>query len=316
MSEGFRIYPLSVKVPHVATELLDELPARDFAEALRAGIQARGLSLERIQDRLRQRGVSISLATLSYWQSGRSQPERRESLAAVAGLEAILRLPEGALRGLLTAPRSRGRPIRQTMVVDLTWPRPSTLKAALAQVDTTWEDQLTRISVQDRVHIGELRSERSVRTRQVLRAEQDGPDRVLAIFALDDVRDSLPDIKVRRPGRIGRSITDPEAGILVTELMFDRSLAKGETFIVEYLLVHTTPGKPATRWERRFRYPAREYLVEVDFHPSALPARCAQYTVVDGPERTRSLTIDEAHSVHHVALAVPPSRCGIRWAWD
>lgn len=46
----------------------------EFARVLRAAIQARGLGLERIRDRLRVQGISVSLATLSYWQSGRSRP--------------------------------------------------------------------------------------------------------------------------------------------------------------------------------------------------------------------------------------------------
>jgi hypothetical protein len=41
----------------------------------------RGLGLVRIQDRLSRRGVSVSLATLSYWQTGRSRPVRRASQA-------------------------------------------------------------------------------------------------------------------------------------------------------------------------------------------------------------------------------------------
>ena len=79
-----------------------------FAEALRAAIRARGLGLERIRYRLRGRGTSLSLATLSHWQSGRCRPERPESLQALEYLEEILRVPEGSLRRLLGPPRSRG----------------------------------------------------------------------------------------------------------------------------------------------------------------------------------------------------------------
>jgi hypothetical protein len=62
-------------------------PASPFAGALRAAIQASGLSLDRLQHRLRERGVTISVATLSYWQSGRSQPQRSQSLVALRHLE-------------------------------------------------------------------------------------------------------------------------------------------------------------------------------------------------------------------------------------
>src|SRR5882757_3401659 len=74
-----------------------EAAGSEFAVVLRAAIRARG------------QGISVSLATLSYWQSGRSRPERRDSLAAVELLESVLELPEGRLSASLGPPRRRGR---------------------------------------------------------------------------------------------------------------------------------------------------------------------------------------------------------------
>jgi hypothetical protein len=74
-----------------------------------AAIRARGLGLERIRYRLRAQGVSISLATLSHWQSGRCRPERPESLLALCHIEEVLEVPPGSLTHLLGPPRSRGR---------------------------------------------------------------------------------------------------------------------------------------------------------------------------------------------------------------
>jgi hypothetical protein len=80
-----------------------------FPAALRAAIVARGLSLDRIRHRLARRGLSVSVPTLSLWQSGRRRPERAESLRVLSGLEQVLELPSGSLEILLGPPRPRGR---------------------------------------------------------------------------------------------------------------------------------------------------------------------------------------------------------------
>src|SRR4051794_27382889 len=80
-----------------------------FDVALRAAIVARGLSLDRIQHRLGRQGVQISLATLSYWQSGQRRPERPTSLRALEHLEDVLEVPRQSLRDLLGPPTPRGR---------------------------------------------------------------------------------------------------------------------------------------------------------------------------------------------------------------
>lgn len=92
-----------------AEELHTLLETGPFALALRTAIRVRGLGLERIQYRLRRRGVPVSLATLSHWQSGRSRPDRPNSFAALAVLEQILRVPSGALLRLLTEEEDQRR---------------------------------------------------------------------------------------------------------------------------------------------------------------------------------------------------------------
>ncbi|WP_425426110.1 hypothetical protein [Thermocrispum agreste] len=83
-----------------------------FSRELRAAIKASGLGLDRIQVRLRNRGIPISVTALSYWQSGKRQPERARSISAVRALEEILGRPAGSLVRLLEPPRPRGRAAR------------------------------------------------------------------------------------------------------------------------------------------------------------------------------------------------------------
>lgn len=290
-----------------------------FATALRAAIQARGLGLERIRERLRGQGVSISLATLSYWQSGRSRPERRDSMVALGHLENLLDLAPGALVSLLGPPRPRGRWLRKTTErpgIAEFWSATEQVDEAIREVDTRWDDRLTRISQHDIVTVGPDRDERSIVSRQVLRAEADGPDRWVAIVHLDEHDRTLPLVQPLRHCRLGRVVHRPPGGLLVAELLFDRPLARGETIITEHALVNRAPCPPATHYERKFRLPVREFVLEVCFDSAAVPASCVQYTRLDGqPERATPASFDDTHATHGVALNFGPGCYGFRWAW-
>ncbi|TDC28732.1 XRE family transcriptional regulator [Kribbella albertanoniae] len=257
------------------------------------------------------------MATLSYWQSGRSRPERRDSLTAVALLEEVLEVPVGTLSASLGPPRPRGRwlsTVPDRPDVAAYWPRPGAVEAAVREVDIHWDERLTRISQHDRVFIGADRGERSYHSRQVLRAEADGPDRWVVIMHLDEHDRPLPDIWPLRHCSLGRTVRRPEDGLLVAELLFDRPLRKGETVITEHELVNVAPYPPATNYERKFRLPVREFVLELCFDPDVLPATCTAFSQLDdGAEQTR--VVDVAPEVHDVVLNFGPGRHGFRWTW-
>jgi transcriptional regulator with XRE-family HTH domain len=303
---------------HDLSELLVTGP---FPDALRAAIRASRLSLDRIQHRLALRGVTISVATLSYWQSGRRRPERPESLEALRQLEAVLALPPTALSSLLGPPRPRGRRSHASrqLPIDALWSRREHLASLLAKVDTSSDGQLGRISQQDRCEIGADRGQRSLWVRQVLRAENDGPDRWILVYD-SETPGCLPELTNLRNCRLGRTTTDDDGSILVAELLFDRALARGDTLIMEYQLVNPGPSYPdgGDVYCRKFRLPAREYVLEVRFAPEALPVRCQQFSALVGEDeraRRRNLVLDASGGVHAVALGFGPGVFGIGWEW-
>lgn len=290
-----------------------------FAEALRAAVEDRGIGLTRVHGRLRAAGISISLATLSYWQSGSRRPERPESLVALSALEQILEVPRGSLRGLLGPPRPRGRSFGKSVdVAEMStwWTDREAVDDALAQVDTRWDNVLTRLSQHDLVRVGRDRDEVSCRYRQVLRAEEDGPDRWVHISQLDERERPLPEIHPYRHCRLGRVVRRPDLGLLVAELLFDRPLARGETIITEYELANHAPGPLITNYERKSRLPVRELALEVSFDSAALPLRCEQFTRLDGAYEVRGVELDVSGSVHGVTLNFGPGCYGFRWHWS
>ncbi|GGP84745.1 helix-turn-helix domain-containing protein [Saccharothrix coeruleofusca] len=291
-----------------------------FPEALRAAIKASRLSLDRIQHRLALRGVTISVATLSYWQSGRRRPERPESLEALRHLETVLGVPQAGLSALLGPPRPRGRRSRPTtmMPIDALWARRERVANLLTKVDTSSDVKLGRISQHDRIEIAADGGQRSAWVRQILRAEQDGPDRWALVYETES--DVLPQVTNLRNCHLGRVAEDTDANIMVAEMMFDRPLARGETIIMEYELQFAEGHYPAgnNTFARKFRLPVREYVIEVRFDPSYLPSRCQQFSVPAGddtPSRRRNLALDSSGGVHAVALGFGPGVFGIRWEW-
>jgi hypothetical protein len=281
-----------------------------FADQLRTAIEVRGLGLDRIRERLDARGVSVSVATLSYWQSGRSQPGRKQSLAALPHLEEVLHLDAGSLQRTLAPPRERGR---RCPVVDLdtVWPEQPQTKV-LRTLDTRWDADLERVSLHDVLTVGADRAQVSMQVRQVLRARRDGPDRRVVMHCLEDPRGGEQEIRAVRGCRLGTVARDVSAGIVGGELLFPEPLRRGQTVVVDYE-VETGPPRPfEIRHTRRLRLPMRQYLLEIRFHPAQLPA--AAYHVQDGRD-CRSLELDADHGLHVVDTDCTAGITGIRWEW-
>ncbi|WP_410672936.1 hypothetical protein [Amycolatopsis sp. cmx-4-68] len=292
-----------------------------FATQLRAAIATSGLSLDRIQARLRSRGVVVSVTALSYWQSGKRQPERQSSLSAVRTLEEILDVPAGALLGLLPPPRPRGGAgRRQAGGEPMAFPR-ETLQPLLDKVGAP--DALDRqhtlklVGLHDLCEIAEDGGQRAVTARAVFQAGTDGQDRWLLVYTQDDPAAGPPELHAVRNCRVGRAEVDEAHGLIVAELIFDQPIDRGETHLIEYTLHHGGPPYPECRntYYREFRRPVREYLLEVRFAPGTAPDRCWQYSRHGpaGPRARRPLKLDGGDGVHAVALDFGPGVFGIDW---
>lgn len=293
-----------------------------FDEALRAAVAASGLSLDRIQDRLKRRGSRISVATLSSWQSGRYRPERPASLLVLAELEEVLGVPSKALSALIGPPRPRGR--RLPTVTDnrglaaFSDTPLADMASALRQVDMRWDEALTRLSTHARLELDARGRERGMYSRLLLRAEVDGPDRWISGFQRDDPGPPAK-LRVDPPNRIGKVIENPHIGLVVAEILFDRPLKRGDIIILEYRHENRTPRPYSTILQTALHVPVREYLMEVRFDPSALPESCHSFRTAeldaDAREQERLLKPDAIGSVLAVALSAGPCRLGIRWDW-
>ncbi|MFD9702008.1 hypothetical protein [Lentzea sp. NPDC059081] len=280
-------------------ELADLLVTGPFADALRVAIQVRGLSLERLQHRLKVRGAPISVTALSYWQSGRRRPERPESMMALAHLEDVLGLPEAALSRLLGPPRPRGRSRR----------REDPARAS-------WDGSGLELTAQhDRVDVAPCGGVRGIRSRQVMRARAGAVDRWILCHETGSAQGTpQPALAAVRSCRVGRVARERTGGVLVAELVFDEPISAGESIAIEYELIYPHPTVEHAHF-RRFSEPVHDYVLEIDF--TAEPASCEQFA--SGPAGAellggvRPAAVDDRGRAHAAATDFGPGLYGMRW---
>ncbi|MGF1426946.1 hypothetical protein [Kitasatospora sp. LaBMicrA B282] len=311
-------------VPGSRPDLATVLRTGPFHLALRTALAARGLALHRVQQHLAQRGVHVGVTSLSYWQQGRRRPERPESLRAVRALEEVLELPAHSLTRLL-GPR-RGQPTAPpapTVAVrpyrDLIAPAAAVdqLLAALPGPRDTGLHTVTHI---ERIRLGPDRRLLRRDSQHAVRAHRDGVDRYLAIHQ-GDPGCEVAEVRVRATEncRVGRVRRDQASQLVLAELLLDRRLRTGETHLLGYGFDDAPGCGPSTEYVRGFHSGTGQYVLQVSFHPRALPVRCHRFALsAPGvePYESEELTLDGQHGVHLVAGGLGPCLLGIRWAWE
>lgn len=285
-----------------------------FDVALRAAVQTRGLSLEAMQRRLRDQGLSVSLSTLSYWQRGRTRPERADSLRVVRGLEVILELPQHSLVTLLKP--SEDRPAGPWLPLEELCPEPG-VRELLDEIGDRGTERLTGLTLHDRSTMGPGGELLQSRTRVVLQAQERGVDRWIAVYHHE--HGIVPSTREASGCRFGRVRMDETSGLVAAELLFDRPLNRGETYLLEYAFGFEPGGPPVTEEGRGFRFPQHEYLIEMRFDPQVLPARCYRTWRPDAQTPLQDVTelrMSSAHSVHCIEFGAVSGFHGIRWEWN
>ncbi|MGW4724544.1 hypothetical protein [Streptomyces sp. NPDC004291] len=288
-----------------------------FAAVLREALRRRGLPLDRVRDHLESCGITLSLATLSYWQSGRSLPERPQSLRAVDALEPFLGLPRGALRSLLRR-RPRGWvPQHDPAAVRGVYGEGSDLEKVLGDTFPHFNAGLRRLVVHEAVRVNERRLIDEIRVTVAVRAVRDDARHLTVMHTLDSAEAASVDLTVPHgPPPAVRS--QPEPNCVVAEIPLGRRLARNETAVVEYTLRSTATAGVSHHYERRVTTPLRTYLLQVRFHPSAVPSTCRHYyrAQLGAEPRNRQLApLDASHTAHLLPMKCPPGAYGVEWQW-
>jgi hypothetical protein len=291
-----------------------ETPA-SFSEALRVAIKNRGVSLEYLRGRLSDLGTPLSVATLSYWRSGRSQPEHQTSLEALTSLEEILHLPDGHLRSRLRPSRRPGPIGGRMSLADVMGG--DAVRETLVQLgfDPDASEALVETSTQVTVEIEADGRARSSVSRSVWKAVRDDARGTPIVLRIDGPGAAVPEFLARKGCRLGKTHTDVGAGVYGVELLLERPLHAGETAITELEIQIPQDAAADPFFELYLTRRLSEAMLWVHFDANRVPAHCEAYL-----EDPRHLGVQVratmgTTSAHHVARNVGPGRLGIRWDW-
>ncbi|GAA3027313.1 helix-turn-helix domain-containing protein [Actinokineospora globicatena] len=298
----------------------DPVPLETFPTVLSGAIERSGLSLEHLQRKLANEGIRVSLSTLSYWRRGRTRPERPESLRAVEVIEEVLKLPHGYLVALLGPRKPRGRWVARGGLVrphESLWDSTNGLAPVLSELSEPAPGELTYLSVHDQHFLDHNGRDVRTRVRMLIRSEVDHLRSMVVLHRAEETDRALPAILTGSGCAVGRVRPVTASRFTVAEVLFDRSLSAGQTAVFEYEVRWFGQAR-SSRFSRGSRRAFRDYLAEVNFHPSTLPTSCYAYAQesAEEPEVHRETLEPGSYGGVHTAVQGSESAIhGIRWTW-
>lgn len=289
--------------------------ADSFAGSFRDAINARGLTLARLHELLRNRGNSVSMATLSYWRSGARRPESAQSMAALSDIEELLGLERGALTALLGATNRTG-PLGPSQFPLGEEELERAVKEAFAALGAEYPDtsrELTTHSVTDVDEAGNVH--RSV-TRSIVQSTVGTVDSIPFLELTPGERTPAPFIEAVSGGRISARYSHPNGEVHGVLFELEVPLTAPDTAMVEWS-VEYSPGHPPQRETgHALARQSRELLVWTRFHPDALPDRIEERVETPSGAKTTILDLGGRTSIHQVRRAFGPGLLGISWSYD
>jgi transcriptional regulator with XRE-family HTH domain len=298
-----------------------------FPVRLSRAIEARGLSLERLSAHLTERGAECSPSAISLWSNGRARPRRLESLHVLHQLEQILGTPPGHLTNAPHPPLAgssewwdRTAHPGEVLHEGGQFARAS---ASLGMAENT---ELQRLAVIEIASIDAQRRFCGTSCQMVVQAARDDAERMaIATYTVGSAlaAGGLRLVQPLEGARLGRRRVERETGQVISELILDAPLRRGERHVVSYRVVPSAGPEPATPdWghhELRSARPIAQLVLGVDFAPDALPQRVEVVedprdgAGEDGQRRELVLQVDRALISRST---LPHGGARIEWTWE
>ncbi|MEL4359300.1 MULTISPECIES: hypothetical protein [unclassified Luteococcus] len=293
-----------------------------FAQVLSDAIKARGLSLERIRHRLEESGVSISVATLSYWQNGRSQPARAQSQKVLSALETVLDLPANTLTSLAPVAHTRRRSGNGAELQVL----PHSVEDALEHAGLSTQG-LRTISTHVTLSVTAQRGYSSEVVRKVVQCLVPGTRSFPVVVADAGLADGRgQEVQGLSNCTTGRRFHVPEDNLVLTEMLLPRPLRQGELLMLEYLTTFEPGPRPGEDTKSLGLAVQRMnvLVMEVHFSERNLPSRVVACTGAAPEDLADEIDLDVPGAVdlpvdgglaQMVHVDVQPGVYFLRWEW-
>ncbi len=284
-----------------------------FALILREEIRVSGYTLETLQRHLAERGVRVGRSTLSYWQNGERLPTGPSSLAVVRELESVLGVAAGTLLEAVSH-RSPTRTVDDFDVV-VTGRR---IEELMDEVGCTGMYAAAEVvAYQDFGELGADGSLQHVLSVLTLRAAEDF-DRYPAVYGGEQGGDPRLVKTVAVSGaRVGRVRRDDAANVVVSEMVFDRVVPRGEFHVLRWITYdgNVTPTLNAYLFGGSVR---TMVSLEMHFHQDCLPVVIEEFEQSQdtGPDRfRRPIVLGADRRVTLVRERQKRGIIGLRWRY-
>lgn len=285
-----------------------------FASALRDGINAREVTLAWLQENLRLRGNTVSMATLSYWRSGARRPEGAQSMAALGDIESLLGLTAGALTGLLGSTKRTGPlgpnqfPIDEAALEQM-------VKDAFAALGTPYPDTSREVTTHSVTDVDADGNVSHCITRSVVQSTVGTVTAIPFLELSPGVSTPAPVLSAVSGGRISARYSHPSGEVHGALFELEAPLTAPGTAVIEWS-VGFPPGYPPTQETgHAVARQCRELMVWTRFHPDALPDWVEEKIETPTGIRLAPLSLAGRTSVHQVRRAFGPGAIELRWGY-
>lgn len=283
-----------------------------FAGALSAAIRDRGMTLARLQERLAAHGNPVSRATLSYWRSGARRPEGAQSLAAVADLEQLLGLDDGALLQLL-GPTQRTGPLGPVAFPFDEDPTEQRVRETFLAMGAAYPDPTRELTIHAVTDVGPEGHVRRRTARVLVQATSGVVTAVPYVEISTGEPTPPPGFEALGGGRISKRYTHPSNEVHGFLFELERPITSPETMLIEWAVTYPPEIEVSDGSGYGVAFQARELLLWTRFDPAWLPDWCEEIEETPAGRVVTPRMLHGARSLHAVRRGFGPGALSMGW---